>query len=47
MNATIDPTTYVLNKGRTSEVIVCSNKPMLAKIPITIPAIMEANPMIT
>ena len=47
MNATIEPITYVLNKGRTLEVIVCSNKLMLAKIPITTPAIMEAYPMIT
>ena len=47
MNATIDPITYVLKKGKTSEVIVCSNKPMFAKIPIMTPVIMEANPIIT
>ena len=46
MNAIIEPITYVLNKGRASDVIVCSNNPMLAKIPIITPVIIEVNPII-
>ena len=46
MNATIDPTTQVFRRGRTSEVIVCSKIPMLAKTPIVAPTMMKINPMI-
>ena len=46
MNAIIDPATEVFSNGRASEVIVCSNIPMLTMIPIAAPAIMKINPMI-